>query len=346
MEHCPQCGSLAEAGACQCGWRSAAALARAEQARLPLGGPDWREEVRASMIRHRQRRARLGGAAGGAGEAAGEAEKVVPFRRRPGTHRIPIVVQGASGRETVLAPTTAAPTAVSVALAPDAGTNIAAGVNGNAAIAPALPAAEPLAEPVVAPVMAPPPRREAPPDITLPLPFAAQEGHVEIAAPAPRLPPAAASAAPILAVTPAPPGLRWAAGMEDGLCALGLALAFLLAGWFALGMPAPPHYLGRTELRFAAALLAALPAFWFMVLIGASLTWGAATPGMRRHGLRLVDFDGRPAGRAARRRRVWVSLFSLGALGLGYLWMFLDPDELTWHDHLSGTIVTTTAEDP
>lgn len=177
------------------------------------------------------------------------------------------------------------------------------------------------------------------PGITLPLPFAADDGPgIEIAAPAPKTPPAPAW--PQLAIPPAAPHLRWAAGLIDAGASLLLAAVFLLSAWAALGFPSlPAHWTTKATLRIFVPLLALTPAFWSAVLTWICFRFGAATPGMRRMGLRLVGFDGQPATRAARLKRARASLFSLGALGLGYAWMVLDPGQMTWHDHLSSTVV-------
>jgi uncharacterized RDD family membrane protein YckC len=57
-------------------------------------------------------------------------------------------------------------------------------------------------------------------------------------------------------------------------------------------------------------------------------------------GLRLVNFDGRPATARQRRRRVWASAASMASLMLGFLWAAVDDEKLTWHDHMSETCLT------
>jgi uncharacterized RDD family membrane protein YckC len=64
------------------------------------------------------------------------------------------------------------------------------------------------------------------------------------------------------------------------------------------------------------------------------------TPGMRFAGLRLVDFDGRPADREQRCVRQIAAILSLAAAGLGLVWALVDEEKLTWHDHISKTFPT------
>lgn len=62
-----------------------------------------------------------------------------------------------------------------------------------------------------------------------------------------------------------------------------------------------------------------------------------STPGLRFAGLRLARFDGTAPSRALRRWRVLTSVLSAISLGLGYLWCFLDEDQLCWHDRITKT---------
>jgi uncharacterized RDD family membrane protein YckC len=64
------------------------------------------------------------------------------------------------------------------------------------------------------------------------------------------------------------------------------------------------------------------------------------TPGMRRAGLRLVDFDGAPAARRQRLYRLIGVVVSAGSFLLGFLWAALDEEKLYWHDHISRTFLT------
>ena len=57
-------------------------------------------------------------------------------------------------------------------------------------------------------------------------------------------------------------------------------------------------------------------------------------------GLRLTDFDGRRPQARERVHRVFASLLSSSAAGIGLFWVFLDEESLSWQDHISGTFLT------
>jgi len=67
------------------------------------------------------------------------------------------------------------------------------------------------------------------------------------------------------------------------------------------------------------------------------IVYTGSTPGLRAARLQLATFDGSPVSRRARRWRVLTSFLSAFSAGLGYLWSFLDPDSLCWHDRITKT---------
>lgn len=83
-----------------------------------------------------------------------------------------------------------------------------------------------------------------------------------------------------------------------------------------------------------------LALFWFVYQY-LFLVHCATTPGLRVLKVRLQRFDGRPAGRRLRRARVLCQMLSLGALGMGYAWQFLDEDGLCWHERVTRTHTAT-----
>lgn len=133
------------------------------------------------------------------------------------------------------------------------------------------------------------------------------------------------------------------AGLARRLAALVYDSLLLLGLWFAT----------------AALLLAASGGqlshadrpTWLLVLLRASLvlvtflfwggfwTHGGQTLGMRAWRLRLVSDDGGPISWRQAVRRCLAALLSLAVLGLGYLWIPIDPQRRAWHDRLSGTRV-------
>jgi uncharacterized RDD family membrane protein YckC len=127
----------------------------------------------------------------------------------------------------------------------------------------------------------------------------------------------------------APPERRVLAGAFDGLV-VGVAVAIF--GCIAL------RIIGSTlPWRVQAEIVAGLIAIFWPAYQYAFLVFCGRTPGLRVAGLRLQRFDGGPASRGLRRWRVIASLLSAGSLGLGYLWCFLDEDQLSWHDRITRT---------
>lgn len=84
--------------------------------------------------------------------------------------------------------------------------------------------------------------------------------------------------------------------------------------------------------RLALLLTAYLFFGWFW-------THGGQTLGMRAWRLQTLKRDGSPMDWTSSGKRFLAVLLSWASLGLGYLWMLIDRDQLTWHDRLSGTRV-------
>lgn len=124
-------------------------------------------------------------------------------------------------------------------------------------------------------------------------------------------------------------GQRVAASLLDGLI-LGAALAAFGAIFVRFNPERAPIPLLVGAGVAVAFLLWMAYEFLFVVYTG-------STPGLRVLKLRLVQFDGSPAKRRARRWRVLASFLSAVSLGLGYLWSFLDEEGLCWHDRITRT---------
>ena len=124
-------------------------------------------------------------------------------------------------------------------------------------------------------------------------------------------------------------GRRMAAALIDGLIIATAAALFGFIFW-KIAAVRPP--------RLQIALLGAgvISVFWaaYHYLL---IVYAATTPGLRLARLELTRFDGSPARRSLRRWRVLASYLSAGALGMGYVWLFLDEDELCWHDRSTRT---------
>ena len=72
-------------------------------------------------------------------------------------------------------------------------------------------------------------------------------------------------------------------------------------------------------------------------------TWfwlhGGQTLGMRAWKLRLQNKDGRPITIWQALLRFLVAIPSLAFAGLGFLWMLIDKDKMTWHDRFSESVI-------
>jgi uncharacterized RDD family membrane protein YckC len=64
---------------------------------------------------------------------------------------------------------------------------------------------------------------------------------------------------------------------------------------------------------------------------------GGQTVGMRSWRVRLVGMDGEPVTLIQSSVRLIAALLSWAPLGLGHLWVLIDPAKLAWHDRLSKT---------
>ncbi len=133
--------------------------------------------------------------------------------------------------------------------------------------------------------------------------------------------------------SPLPPASlfrRLAAGVYDLLLLAGL---LMVAGFIAIaarhGEPVPP---GNLPFQLSLLTLIALFYAWFW-------SHGGQTLGMRSWRLKVEMLDGRPLTMAVALLRFAAGLLSVGALGLGILWILVDPEKRAWHDRLTGTHV-------
>jgi uncharacterized RDD family membrane protein YckC len=135
---------------------------------------------------------------------------------------------------------------------------------------------------------------------------------------------------------------RIGAAVFDGLAISCGALLFAGVCLALLGRPELDHaFVIRRLVPALAGVATLLPVPY---ILGSFYLCGR-TPGMRFAHLLVLTYDGMPANGRILRRRAWASLLSLGALGLGYWWVLVDEDRLTWHDHLSETYVTSVRVD-
>lgn len=122
---------------------------------------------------------------------------------------------------------------------------------------------------------------------------------------------------------------RLAAGVIDFLIVLISAGAFA----YLVEVLAAPRL---PIARLAEAAGAVVAVFWvlyqYMLIV-----YNGSTPGLRTVRLLLRRFDGSPVPRRVRRWRVITSVLSGLSLGMGYAWLFLDEDALSWHDRITRT---------
>lgn len=78
----------------------------------------------------------------------------------------------------------------------------------------------------------------------------------------------------------------------------------------------------------------------------AFLVYTGSTPGAALTRMQLSCFDGKPVPRKTRRWRALAAVLSAVSLGLGYLWCFLDEDQLCWHDRITATYMAPNASNP
>ena len=82
---------------------------------------------------------------------------------------------------------------------------------------------------------------------------------------------------------------------------------------------------------------------WVLTVTAAYFTWfwtrGGQTLPMKTWRLRLVAADGGSVGFPRALRRFALALLGFAALGLGFLWAFVDRDGQFLHDRLSGTFL-------
>jgi uncharacterized RDD family membrane protein YckC len=126
-----------------------------------------------------------------------------------------------------------------------------------------------------------------------------------------------------------PLSLRVFAGIVDALLVAGATAIF--AYMFLRFNPSLPQM--RVAVEVAAALTVTL---WFAYQ-AAFLIYCGTTPGLRVTRLNISRFDGTQPSRNLRRWRVVASALSFISLGLGYVWSFLDEDQLSWHDRITKT---------
>jgi len=138
---------------------------------------------------------------------------------------------------------------------------------------------------------------------------------------------------------------RLAALLYDGLLLMGLLFLAMLLVIMPLGIIQGWEQLDTTGLRsnpFYIIYLLSVPPLFFIGF------WsrGGQTLGMRAWRIKLIRDDGIEPGLGDGVRRCLAALLSWAPLGLGFLWILVDPEKLAWHDRLSHTRLVVVEKKP
>jgi uncharacterized RDD family membrane protein YckC len=85
---------------------------------------------------------------------------------------------------------------------------------------------------------------------------------------------------------------------------------------------------------YGVCYLALVAIYFFLFMLSAS-----QTPGMKYRGLIVVTREGQPLDPNRACMRGLGYLISILPLLLGFIWMLIDPEHLTWADKVSGTYI-------
>ncbi len=127
-----------------------------------------------------------------------------------------------------------------------------------------------------------------------------------------------------------PPGLfrRLAAIFYDLLLLFALLAVATTLITLPFGMPEGGGLVAFQWFLFELIPLLFFTGFWWR---------GGQTLGMRAWRLKVVREDGGPLTWVDALKRHLAALLSCLALGLGFVWILIDPERRAWHDRLSGT---------
>lgn len=117
------------------------------------------------------------------------------------------------------------------------------------------------------------------------------------------------------------------------LLMLATALVLLLTGGRAIAAESPAWWMLGYRLLLIAVFCAYFGIFW---------TRGGQTLGMLAWKIRVVRDNGARLRWRDAALRLAAAVLSCLPAGLGYLWLLVDRERLTWHDRLSATRVVRT----
>ena len=127
-------------------------------------------------------------------------------------------------------------------------------------------------------------------------------------------------------------GPRIAAGLTDMAIVAAVYAIFLVTTYLEMPDNISPDR--RVLGIYAVCYFALVAVYMFLFMLG-----GSQTPGMKLRGLAVVTTEDAPldAKRACLRGAGY--LISILPVLLGFLWMLIDPEHLTWADTVSGTYI-------
>jgi uncharacterized RDD family membrane protein YckC len=125
---------------------------------------------------------------------------------------------------------------------------------------------------------------------------------------------------------------RRLSALIDAMC-----LLFACGGFLALFGSLGGHFAFS---KLSAVVYAASFAIVYLQYFSLFTVFGGTTPGMMLRGLRVVDFSGETPSPRQLLLRAAGYMLSAGTFFLGFLWVQWDEDELTWHDRISRTYLS------
>lgn len=130
----------------------------------------------------------------------------------------------------------------------------------------------------------------------------------------------------------APLDSRFVAGLADALVLLAGGGLFALIFWAAGG---------RVALRpLNLVVFGAIAALFVLAYFGMFTALSSSTPGLLWMNLEVRNMEGEPPSAQESFWRAFGYLVSIASLLLGFVWALVDGDHLTWHDHMSSTLIT------
>lgn len=130
----------------------------------------------------------------------------------------------------------------------------------------------------------------------------------------------------------APLGRRFLAGLTDTLVLMLGAAVFGLIFWQFCG--------GLSLVPGNVAVLGVVAVILIFAYFGVFTAVASATPGLLWMGCEIRNLGGDYPTPSESFWRAFGVLVSISALMLGFIWACVDTDALTWHDRMSGTVIT------